>query len=96
MKIYDCFIFFNENLLTEIRLNILNKFVDYFVICESYYDHRGNIKGYLFDHNRFKNFSNKIIYLKIDQFPKNLGNWERQDYQRNFLMNGLKNTNPET
>ena len=95
MKIYDCFIFFNENLLTEIRLNILNKFVDYFVICESYYDHRGNIKGYLFDHDRFKNFSNKIIYLKIDQFPKNLGNWERQDYQRNFLMNGLKDTNPE-
>ena len=35
MKIYDCFIFFNENLLTEIRLNILNKHVDYFVICES-------------------------------------------------------------
>ena len=49
MKIYDCFIFFNENLLTEIRLNILNKHVDYFVICESYYDHRGNVKGYLFD-----------------------------------------------
>jgi len=91
MKIYDCFIFFNENLLTEIRLNILNKFVDHFVICESYYDHRGNVKGYLFDHNRFKNFSSKIIYLKIDQFPKDLGVWERQDYQRNFLMNGLKN-----
>ena len=49
MKIYDCFIFFNENLLTEIRFNILDKYVDYFVICESYYDHRGKIKGYLFD-----------------------------------------------
>ena len=54
MKIYDCFIFFNENLLTEIRFNILDKFVDYFVICESYYDHRGNVKGYLFEHNNFK------------------------------------------
>ena len=89
MKIYDCFIFFNENLLTEIRLNILNEFVDYFVICESYYDHRGNSKGYLFDHKRFKNFSEKIIYLKIDEFPKKLGIWERQDYQRDFLKNGL-------
>ena len=89
MKIYDCFIFFNENLLTEIRLNILNEFVDYFVICESYYDHRGNSKGYLFDHKRFKNFSDKIIYLKIDEFPKKLGIWERQDYQRDFLKNGL-------
>jgi len=95
MKIYDCFIFFNENLLTEIRFNILDKFVDYFVVCESYYDHRGNIKGYLFDKNKFKKFSEKIIYVKIDKFPKELGIWERQDYQRNFLKNGLKNSNPD-
>ena len=95
MKIYDCFIFFNENLLTEIRFNILDKFVDYFVVCESYYDHRGNIKGYLFDKNKFKKFSEKIIYVKIDKFPKELGIWERQDYQRDFLKNGLKNSNPD-
>jgi len=91
MKIYDCFIFFNENLLTEIRFNILDKFVDYFVVCESCYDHRGNKKGYLFDKNKFKKFSSKIIYVQIDEFPKNLGIWDRQDYQRNFLKNGLKN-----
>ena len=95
MKIYDCFIFFNENLLTEIRLNILNKFVDYFVVCESYYDHRGNIKGYLFDKEKFQKFNEKIIYIKIDEFPQNLGIWERQDYQRDFLKNGLKNINPD-
>jgi len=93
MKIYDCFIFFNENLLTEIRLNILNKHVDYFVICESYYDHRGNVKGYLFDLEKFKNFKEKIIYLKIEKFPEHLGIWERQDYQRNYLQKGLKNAN---
>ena len=68
MKIYDCFIFFNENLLTEIRFNILDKYVDYFVICESYYDHRGKVKGYLFDQNKFIKFKEKIIYLKIDKF----------------------------
>jgi beta-1,4-mannosyl-glycoprotein beta-1,4-N-acetylglucosaminyltransferase len=95
MKIYDCFIFFNENLLTEIRLNILSKFVDYFVICESYYDHRGNIKGYLFDKKKFQKFNDKIIYIKIDEFPQNLGIWERQDYQRDFLKNGLKNISPD-
>ncbi len=93
MKIYDCFIFFNENLLTEIRLNILYKHVDYFVICESYYDHRGNAKGYLFDLEKFKNFKEKIIYLKIEKFPEHLGIWERQDYQRNYLYKGLKNAN---
>ena len=95
MKIYDCFIFFNENLLTEIRFNILDKFVDYFVVCESYYDHRGNKKGYLFDLNKFKKFSHKIIYVQIDEFPENLGVWKRQDYQRDFLKNGLKNTKPD-
>ena len=72
MKIYDCFIFFNENLLTEIRFNILDKFVDYFVVCESYYDHRGNKKGYLFDLNKFKKFNDKIIYVQIDEFPEAL------------------------
>jgi len=95
MKIYDCFIFFNENLLTEIRFNILNKFVDYFVVCESYYDHRGNVKGYLFDKEKFRKFSEKIIYIKIDKFPKNLGVWDRQDYQRDFLKEGLNNANPD-
>ena len=94
MKIYDCFIFFNENLLTEIRFNILNKFVDYFVVCESYYDHRGNVKGYLFDKEKFRKFSEKIIYIKIDEFPNNLGIWDRQDYQRDFLKNGLNNAKP--
>ena len=68
MKIYDCSIFFNENLLTEIRLNLLDEVVDYFVICESYYDHRGKVKGYLFDQNKFIKFKEKIIYLKIDKF----------------------------
>jgi beta-1,4-mannosyl-glycoprotein beta-1,4-N-acetylglucosaminyltransferase len=68
MKIYDCFIFFNENLLTEIRFNILDKFVDYFVVCESYYDHRGNKKGYLFDLNKFKTKPDDlIIYSDADE-----------------------------
>jgi beta-1,4-mannosyl-glycoprotein beta-1,4-N-acetylglucosaminyltransferase len=93
MKVYDCFIFFNENMLTEIRFNILHKYVDYFVICESYYDHRGNEKGYLFDIKKFENFKDKIIYLKIEKFPDDIGIWERQDYQRNYLLRGLKNIN---
>ena len=80
-------------MLTEIRFNILNKHVDYFVICESYYDHRGNVKGYLFDIKKFKNFKDKIIYLKIEKFPDDIGIWERQDYQRNYLLKGLKDIN---
>ena len=41
MKIYDCFIYFDEELLLDVRLNILNKFVDKFVIIESIFSHRG-------------------------------------------------------
>ena len=43
-KIYDCFMFNNENLILDIRLNVLNNYVDYFVIVESIYDHAGNKK----------------------------------------------------
>ena len=41
MKIYDCFIYFDEELLLDIRLNILNKYVDKFIIVESKFSHRG-------------------------------------------------------
>ena len=42
MKIYDCFQFFNENLILDLRLNVLNEYVDFFVIVESTTDHQGN------------------------------------------------------
>ena len=44
MKIFDCVTFYNENLVSNIRFNILNDLVDYFVICESKYDHQGQKK----------------------------------------------------
>jgi beta-1,4-mannosyl-glycoprotein beta-1,4-N-acetylglucosaminyltransferase len=47
----------------------------------------------LFDIKKFENFKDKIIYLKIEKFPDNIGIWERQDYQRNYLLRGLKNIN---
>ena len=34
MKIYDCFSYWDENFLLDLRLNILNEYVDYFVIVE--------------------------------------------------------------
>ena len=49
-KIFDCFTFFNEKKLLNIRFNILDKFVDYFVICESKFDHRGEKKNIKFQH----------------------------------------------
>jgi beta-1,4-mannosyl-glycoprotein beta-1,4-N-acetylglucosaminyltransferase len=70
-KIYDCFIFFNELDLLELRLNILNSYVDYFVICEASVTHSGNPKEFIFEKNkkRFDQFLHKIIHIKIDDIP---------------------------
>ena len=43
-KVFDCITFFDENLLTNARFEILNDVVDYFIICESNFDHKGNKK----------------------------------------------------
>jgi beta-1,4-mannosyl-glycoprotein beta-1,4-N-acetylglucosaminyltransferase len=65
MKIYDGFLFFNELDLLEIRLNILNDVVDYFILVESSKTHSGLLKSYIFEENkeRFSKFLNKIIIL---------------------------------
>ena len=63
MKIFDCFMFYDEELLLDIRLNILDKYVDFFVIVESEYFHNGKKRKLKFDINKFKKFKNKIIYI---------------------------------
>ena len=88
-KVFDCVIFFNEIDLLHLRFNILDKFVDYFVICESNFDHRGRQKKLNFDIKNFKKFENKIIYIVLEKFPNSLNAWERQDYQRDHLVHGL-------
>ena len=70
MKIYDCFIFFNELDLLELRLNILNDSVDYFVLVESAITFQGKDKEFIFEKNkdRFAEFNNKIIYFKVAKY----------------------------
>ena len=70
MRIYDCTTFYNENFMLDIRFNILDPFVDKFVICESGYSHSGQKKGFNFDINKFSKFKNKIIYIIHDEIPK--------------------------
>ena len=95
-KIYDCVTFYNENLQVKLRFNILNDHVDKFVICESRFDHKGNPKKLNFRISEFTNFKDKIIYLVLDkQFPKISDPWVTQAYQREFLLNGLEELNPD-
>ena len=56
MKIFDCFMYFDEEVILDLRLNILNNYVDYFVIVESTYTHKGESRKLKFDHQKFKKF----------------------------------------
>ena len=105
MKIFDCTLYYDEDLILETRLNILDKHVDKFVICESTFTHSGKEKKLNFDIKKFSSFKNKIIYLINDTEPKNLvysqNNKESPEQmrpnamkrianQREFLLNGLQ------
>ncbi|MDC0944161.1 hypothetical protein OAR77_03730, partial [Candidatus Pelagibacter sp.] len=72
MKIYDCFMYFDEDLILDLRFNILDKYVDYFVIVESVFTHKGDKRNLKFDIKKFKKFEDKIIYLIYDQNPSNI------------------------
>ncbi len=72
MKIYDCFQFFDENMMLDLRLNILNKFVHKFVIVENSFMHSGLKKEPVFDIKNFSKFKDKIIYILVDELPKGL------------------------
>jgi len=95
--IYDCFPFFNELDIIEIRFKELYNVVDYFVVCESNLTHSGNPKPLYFETNkeRFAPFMDKIIHLVCNDpgepEPGHDINWTRERNQRNFIYNTLKN-----
>ena len=113
MKIIDCFMYFDEDVVLDLRLNYLNNYVDKFVIVESKYAHNGKKRNLNFNINNFKKFENKIIYLVLDHEPPGIENINDKDhiditngkyilnsmkrdyYQRNFIINGLKDCENE-
>ena len=72
MVIYDCFMYFDEDLLLDLRLNILNNYVSKFVISEATYTHNGSPKKLNFNINNFKKFKDKIKYIIVDNQPPNI------------------------
>ena len=89
MKTFDCITFFNENFITNIRFEILKDVVDYFVVCESIYDHKGQKKKLNFKLLNEK-YRSKIIYLVLEEKFKSHNLWKNQAKQREFIVNGLK------
>ena len=64
--------YFDEEVVLDLRLNVLDKYVDYFVIVESNFTHRGEKRSLKFNHKKFQRFKNKIIYLIYDEEPKKI------------------------
>ncbi len=99
MKIYDCFQFFDEEMLLDLRLNVMDKFVDKFVITEATYMHNGKPKKLNFDINKYSKFKDKIIYIIVDNPPPDLFEIYENDNDKNdtkgqkLVLNGYKRDN---
>ena len=94
MKIYDCITYFDEPMLFDLRLNILDKYVDKFIVIEAKHTHSGIVKKLNFEINNFKKFQNKIIYKVIENQPEGIIEINKDDdptvQSGNKRMNSLK------
>ena len=97
MDIFDCFMYFDEDLILDLRLNILNKYVKKFVITESTYLHSGREKKLNFDPKNFTKFKDKIEYIVVDQPPAGIESINQNDSleikNKKILDNSLKREN---
>ena len=95
MKIFDCFMYFDEEIVLDLRLNTLDKYVDYFVIVESTFTHKGEKRKLRFNHEKFKKFKNKIIYLVYKDEPDGItevyeNDSENEKYKKYVLNAGYR------
>ena len=89
--------YFDEEVVLDVRLNTLDKYVDYFVIVESSFTHKGDNKNLMFNHNKFEKFKNKIIYLVYDKQPKGIEavneNDSEDEKSRKYILNAALREN---
>lgn len=103
MKVYDCFAFFNEMDILELRLRELNEVVDYFVLVEATRTFQKKEKPLYFQQNkeRFREFLPKIIHVVVDQYPtfwtkfRPVTTWHYDNHQKEGAMSGIKNAAPD-
>jgi beta-1,4-mannosyl-glycoprotein beta-1,4-N-acetylglucosaminyltransferase len=97
MKIFDCFMYFDEEVVVDVRLNTLNEFVDYFVIVESKFTHKGDLRDLKFNHKKFEKFKDKIIYLIYDEESKKVETVNKEDSEneksRKYILNAAYREN---
>ncbi len=111
MKIFDCVPYFDEDMLFDLRLNILNQYVDKFIVVEQLYTHSGKKKQQNFNIENFKKFKDKIDYFLIENEPedideiklnepnhdglKRMNSLKRISLQYNKLLDGLNDASPD-
>lgn len=90
--VYDCFLFFNEIELLEIRLREMHEAVDHFVLVESVETFRGNPKPlhFLENQHRFAPYRDKIIHIIVDHRLQTHNPWAREAFQRDQILQGLR------
>jgi Glycosyltransferase family 17. len=97
MKIFDCFMFYDEEMILDFRLNYLSNYVDKFVIVESCYTHSGKKRDLIFDIKKYSKFKDKILYLILDKEPKDLfeidGKEKFDEKNSKYILNALKREN---
>tara|TARA_B100000945_G_C20404497_1_gene609249 strand:+ start:1160 stop:2056 length:897 start_codon:yes stop_codon:yes gene_type:complete len=97
MKIFDCFMFYDEEMILDFRLNYLNDYVDKFVIIESLYTHSGKKRKLIFDIKKYNKFKDKIFYKVLEEEPSDLFKiHEKDNYDKKnskYILNALKREN---
>ena len=94
MKTFDCFMYLDEDIVLDLRLNQLDNFVNKFVIVESKFTHSGQKRKLNFNIEKFEKFKKKIIYLVLDKEPPNLEMVNNDDDEKTknskYILNGMK------
>ena len=93
-KIIDCITFFDNNFIFDFRYNVLNKYVDYFIICESRFDHKNNEKKINFELKKDYD-KNKIIHIVHNEKFPYFDAWKNQSIQREFILKELSQFDPD-
>ena len=97
MKIFDCFMYFDEDLILDVRLNTLHENIDYFVIVESKFNHKGEKRNLKFDYKNFSKFKDKIIYLIYDSEPNEIKKVNNSDTENEkstkYIFNAIYREN---
>mgnify|MGYP001995249158 CR=1 FL=1 len=106
MRVFDCTTYYEEDLMMDLRFNVLNDYVDKFIVSEATFSHSGNQKKIKFNPNNFKKFKDKIIHIVVEEDPidkikkettdigvKRMNSIKRIEFQRNQISRALKDAN---